>query len=60
MEKKEPESRFLRVRCSKCRNEQIIFSNAASTIDCLVCGKPLARPTGGRAEVDGQILETLN
>lgn len=56
----QPESKFLRLRCEKCKNEQITFSKPSSDIRCLVCGAVLARPTGGIGEVlDSKIVEVL-
>lgn len=55
----EKESRFVKVRCTKCKNEQIIFSKAATLINCLVCQKPLCEPTGGKSRIKGSILEVL-
>lgn len=55
--KREPTSKFLRVRCSKCKNEQVIFSKASMKVNCLVCQEPLAQSTGGRAKVEA--LEQL-
>ena len=37
-----PRSVFLRVKCSKCGNEQLIFSNAVNKITCNVCGETLS------------------
>ncbi|MDY6965308.1 MAG: 30S ribosomal protein S27e [Halobacteriota archaeon] len=54
-----PRSRFLRVKCNDCGNEQIIFGNASSLIECLVCGRTLAEPTGGKTNIKTQILEVL-
>ena len=51
-------SKFLRVRC-KCKNEQIIFGKAASIVNCLICGKVLAEPTGGKIRIKSRILEVL-
>ncbi|MBW3011823.1 30S ribosomal protein S27e [Candidatus Woesearchaeota archaeon] len=59
MEIKEPKSRFLKVRCVKCNNEQIIFGNASSQVNCLVCSKELAMPKGGKAAVKARVLEVL-
>lgn len=56
---KEPESKFIKIRCPKCKNEQIMFGKATSHIKCLVCGKDLAEPTGGKAKVKARILEVL-
>ena len=50
-------SKFVRVKCKKCGNEQIIFSHASRNIYCLVCGELIAKPTGGKAEILGEVLE---
>ena len=51
MENKEPKSKFIKVRCPKCKNEQIVFGKSASKIKCLVCEKILAEPTGGKTKI---------
>ncbi len=56
---KEPSSKFIKVRCPKCKNEQIIFGKSASIVKCLVCEKILAEPTGGKTKVKSQVLEVL-
>jgi len=56
---RESTSKFIKVRCPKCKNEQIIFGKTATKIDCLVCGKSLAEPTGGKGKVKSRILEVL-
>ncbi|MFB6158767.1 MAG: 30S ribosomal protein S27e [Candidatus Nanohalobium sp.] len=50
---------FYRVSCAECGNEQIIFSRTASEVDCMICSTPIAKPTGGRAELNAEIIETL-
>ena len=57
--KKESTSSFIKLRCAKCKNEQIIFGNTSTKVDCLVCGETLAQPTGGKAVIRGQVLEVL-
>jgi len=57
---KGPKSRFVKVRCQKCKNEQIIFGKPASKVYCLVCKELLAEPTGGKAKIKGRILEVLS
>ena len=52
-----PRSRFLRVKCPKCGNTQIIFSHASRTIKCIVCGEVLALPTGGKSKIIGEVHE---
>ncbi len=58
MAKKTPktESRFLRVKCDDCGNEQIVFDKSCSKIKCLACDKILAEPSGGKAVIKTQIL----
>lgn len=55
-----PESKFLKVKCKKCRNEQIIFNKAATVVKCLVCESVLAEPTGGLADVKTKIEEVMD
>lgn len=54
-----PNSAFLRVRCLKCGNEQLLFSNAVNKVKCNVCGETLAEPTGGKAKIKGEITAIL-
>lgn len=56
---RDPESKFIRVRCQECKNEQVIFGKAANKVTCLVCNHPLAEPSGGKTKIDTQILEVL-
>ena len=54
-----PTSKFMKVRCKKCRNEQIIFNKAAITVKCLVCDSVLAEPTGGIARINEKVVESV-
>ncbi len=56
----EPESRFLKVACTKCKNEQIIFNKASKDVKCLVCGNLLAEATGGMSIIKSKILKVLS
>jgi len=56
----EPESRFLKVACTKCKNEQIIFNKASMDVKCLVCGNVLAEVTGGMSIIKSKILKVLS
>lgn len=53
-------SKFIKIRCPKCKNEQITFGKSATYVKCLVCGKPLTDPTGGKSRVKARILEVLD
>ncbi len=56
---KEPTSKFVKIRCPKCKNEQIMFGKANTKVKCLVCGRILAEPFGGKSRVKARILEVL-
>ena len=52
-------SKFLKIICSKCKNEQIIFNKASSNVSCLVCGTELAKTTGGKAKVKAKVIQAF-
>ena len=52
-------SKFIKIRCPKCKNEQITFGKTSTKVDCLVCGKGLAEPSGGKSRIKARILEVL-
>ena len=52
-------SKFIKVKCNDCQNEQIIFSNATTRVDCTVCGRTIAEPQGGKAVIRTTIVEVL-
>ena len=52
-------SRFLKVKCNKCNNEQNIFGKAAMEVNCLVCGEKLSHATGGKSRINAKVLEVI-
>lgn len=50
---------FYRAKCTECGNEQVVFSRASTSVECLVCGTVIAKPTGGQAELNAEIVEHL-
>ena len=54
-----PTSRFIKVRCKDCENEQVLFNKASTVVSCHICGSKLAIPRGGKADIKGEILEIL-
>ena len=56
---RQSDSKFIKVRCVKCKNEQVIFGKSSSKLSCLVCGKELGTPTGGKTKVKARVLEVL-
>jgi small subunit ribosomal protein S27e len=55
-----PRSKFLRVKCSDCGNEQVVFSHATNLVHCNICGAVLAEPTGGKAIIKGEVVALLD
>ena len=56
---RETSSRYVKIRCPKCKNEQIMFGKSSTDVKCLVCGKDLAESTGGKSRIKARILEVL-
>ena len=54
-----PRSKFIRVKCPECGNEQIIFDHASTVVRCIVCGAVLAEPAGGKAKIKGIVTAEL-
>ena len=50
---------FVTVACPDCENKQVVFEKAATAVVCEVCGHALARPTGGKADIEGEVTETV-
>ncbi len=55
-----PKSSFLLVKCTKCENEQVIYSMTNSNVNCKICETPLVEKTGGKANIYGVILRRLD
>lgn len=57
---RKPKTKFIKVRCNKCKNEQIIFSKISTEVKCLVCETILSETTGGKSKIKkAQVLEVL-
>jgi len=48
---------FLSVQCPDCESEQTVFEKASTEVACAVCGHTLAHPTGGKADIEAEVLE---
>lgn len=59
LEKSMSDSKFLKVKCKKCKNEQVVFNKAASVVKCLVCESVLVEPRGGMADIKTKVLEVV-
>ncbi|MCR8432937.1 MAG: 30S ribosomal protein S27e [Crenarchaeota archaeon] len=52
-----PRSTFLKVRCKNCGYTIVTFSHASTKVSCPNCGKLIVQPTGGKAKIDGEVIE---
>lgn len=52
--------KFAKIKCKDCSNEQIVFLHASTPVKCEICGATIAKPTGGKAEIRGDIVEILS
>ena len=52
-------SKFIKVRCKDCENEQVLFDKASTVVSCHICGSKLAMPRGGKAMMKGEVLEVI-
>jgi small subunit ribosomal protein S27e len=51
----EPSSKFLKVKCKECNEENIVYSHASTKIACNSCGNTISEPTGSKAKINGKI-----
>lgn len=56
---RENRSKFLKVKCPDCENEQLVFEMATSVVECNVCGRVLSEPTGGKADIKAEVTATF-
>ena len=54
----EPNSKFQKIKCMECDEEQIVFSHNSTKVTCNSCGNILSEPTGSKAKINGKISGT--
>ncbi len=50
-----PSSKFQKVNCNECDEQQIVYSHASTQIACNSCGNIISEPTGSKALINGKI-----
>ncbi|MAH42936.1 30S ribosomal protein S27e [archaeon] len=55
-----PKSEFVKVKCEKCKNEQILFNKPAIEVKCLVCDSTVAKPTGGKGDIKAKVIQKMD
>lgn len=51
-----PRTKFLILKCEKCKNEQMVFSRPSSDVKCLVCGELLSKSAGGLGDKRAKVI----
>jgi small subunit ribosomal protein S27e len=54
-----PRTKFLKVKCSGCGNEQIIFSAASTKVRCLACNHELAETGASKINLKTKLVKVL-
>ncbi len=52
-------SKFVKVKCKECKNEQITYEKATTEVKCLNCNSILSSPSGGKAKIKARVEELL-
>ncbi|MFH1391768.1 MAG: 30S ribosomal protein S27e [Candidatus Diapherotrites archaeon] len=52
-----PRTKFYRLKCPSCGNEQNVFNAASSKVRCLVCNTELAGTSASRIKLKTKILK---
>ncbi len=54
-----PKTRFLKVKCNGCGNEQVVFNAPATKVHCLACNKELILPAASKGIVKAKVLKVI-
>ena len=57
--KPEPKSKFQKVQCGECNEEQIVYSHASTVVTCNSCGNEIAKPSGSVSSIHGKVSGTV-
>jgi small subunit ribosomal protein S27e len=52
-------SKFLKVSCPRCKNQQIVYGKATTKVKCNSCNYPLTKNTGGKARIRALIRRVI-
>jgi small subunit ribosomal protein S27e len=54
-----PRSRFLKVKCPGCGNEQTVFDRPAHSVRCAACNQELGKSGASKANWSAKITKVL-
>lgn len=46
---------FIKIKCPDCGTETTTYARGSTEVKCSVCNTVIAKPTGGKFEINGQI-----
>lgn len=50
-----PSSKFNKINCNECGEQQVVYSHVTTEITCNSCGNVIAESTGSLARINGKI-----
>ena len=53
------ESKFIKVKCPRCRRAHLIFGKASTKIKCGSCNKLLVKLTGGKIKIKAPVEKVI-
>ena len=53
-----PNSKFQKIKCMECDEEQIVYSHSTTEVKCNSCGNTISEPTGSKAKNNAKISGT--
>jgi len=56
---KKIESKFLKIKCPKCKKPQIIFGKSSTKVKCNNCNVLLLKTKGGKAKIKARVEKVL-
>ncbi|MDX1597017.1 MAG: 30S ribosomal protein S27e [Nitrosopumilaceae archaeon] len=51
-----PASKFQKVNCNECGEQQVVYSHATTLVACNSCGNTISSSTGSKAKINGKVL----
>jgi len=55
----EKESKFVRVKCPKCKHSQVIFGKSATQVRCVRCKQTISKTSGGKTKIRAKVENVL-
>ncbi|MEK6855640.1 MAG: 30S ribosomal protein S27e [Nanoarchaeota archaeon] len=50
---------FIKIKCPRCKNQQIVFGKASLEVKCIQCRYLLTKTSGGKTKIRAKVEEVL-